>query len=109
MAGNTFGQVFRVTTWGESHGPAVGAVIDGCPPRLPLSAAQVQAEPARRRPGRPAHPPTARGRGTGPGARAGPGAVAQAVLDGAGITVLAYTVELGGVPARFVDETTIWD
>src|SRR4030042_1291668 len=60
MAGNTFGQVFRVTTWGESHGPAVGAVIDGCPPRLPLSAAQVQAELARRRPGVQAHATTRR-------------------------------------------------
>jgi chorismate synthase len=51
MAGNTFGQVFKVTTWGESHGAALGAVIDGCPPRLALSAAEVEAELARRRPG----------------------------------------------------------
>ncbi len=51
MAGNTFGQVFRVTTWGESHGPALGAVIDGCPPGLPLSPGDVQLELARRRPG----------------------------------------------------------
>jgi chorismate synthase len=55
MAGNTFGRVFRVTTWGESHGPAVGAVIDGCPPRLPLSAADIDRELARRRPGVQAH------------------------------------------------------
>ncbi len=55
MAGNTFGQVFRVTTWGESHGPALGAVIDGCPPRLPLSAADLQLELDRRRPGVQAH------------------------------------------------------
>ncbi len=55
MAGNTFGQVFRVTTWGESHGPATGAVIDGCPPRLPLSAADIDRELARRRPGVQAH------------------------------------------------------
>jgi chorismate synthase len=51
MAGNTFGQVFRVTTWGESHGPALGAVIDGCPPRLPLATADIDAALARRRPG----------------------------------------------------------
>jgi len=51
MAGNTFGKVFRVTTWGESHGPGVGAVIDGCPPRLPLTAADIDAVLARRRPG----------------------------------------------------------
>ena len=55
MAGNTFGQVFRVTTWGESHGPALGAVIDGCPPRLPLSPGDVQLELERRRPGVQAH------------------------------------------------------
>ena len=55
MAGNTFGRLLRVTTWGESHGPALGAVIDGCPPRLPLSAADIEAELARRRPGVQAH------------------------------------------------------
>jgi len=55
MAGNTFGQVFRVTTWGESHGPALGAVIDGCPPRLPLSAGDLEEDLARRRPGVQAH------------------------------------------------------
>lgn len=48
---NTFGNVFSVTTWGESHGPAVGAVVDGCPPRLPLEPADIQAELDRRRPG----------------------------------------------------------
>ncbi|MGQ9921094.1 MAG: chorismate synthase [Desulfobacca sp.] len=55
MSGNTFGKVLRVTTWGESHGPALGAVIDGCPPRLPLSAADIDAELARRRPGTSIH------------------------------------------------------
>ncbi len=174
MAGNTFGQVFKVTTWGESHGPALGAVIDGCPPRLPLSPAAVAAELARRRPGVQAHATTRRepdqveilsgvfeGLTTGtpisliirnrdvrsqdydalrevfrPGhgdvtfqakygirdhrgggrasaretvARVAAGAVAQIVLDQAGIKVLAYTVEFGGVPARFQDETAIWD
>jgi chorismate synthase len=174
MAGNTFGQVFRVTTWGESHGPALGAVIDGCPPRLPLAAADVEAELSRRRPGVQAHASSRRepdkveilsgvfeGRTTGtpisliiynrdvrsqdydalrdlfrPGhgdltfqakygirdhrgggrasaretvARVAAGAVAQKVLDGEGIRVLAYTVELGGVPANFADETVIWD
>lgn len=48
---NTFGKLFSVTTWGESHGLAVGVVIDGCPPRLPLEAAELQAELDRRRPG----------------------------------------------------------
>ena len=48
MSGNTFGQAFRVTTFGESHGPAVGVVIDGCPPGLDISAGQIEAELARR-------------------------------------------------------------
>jgi chorismate synthase len=49
--GNTFGRLFRVTTFGESHGPAVGVVVDGCPPRLALDAAEVQRDLDRRRPG----------------------------------------------------------
>src|SRR5215475_4722299 len=49
--GNTFGQLFRVTTFGESHGGGVGVVIDGCPPRLPISAAEIQRDLDRRRPG----------------------------------------------------------
>ncbi len=51
MAGNTFGKVFRVTTWGESHGTAVGATIDGCPPGIELSSADIQGDLDRRRPG----------------------------------------------------------
>ncbi len=51
MAGNTFGSVFRVTTWGESHGTAVGATIDGCPPGLELTPEVIQVEMDRRRPG----------------------------------------------------------
>src|SRR5436853_2741838 len=49
--GNTFGQLFRVTTFGESHGGAVGVVIDGCPPRIDISEADIQEELDRRRPG----------------------------------------------------------
>jgi chorismate synthase len=49
--GNTFGQLFRVTTWGESHGGGVGAVIDGCPPRIELTEADIQRDLDRRRPG----------------------------------------------------------
>jgi chorismate synthase len=49
--GNTFGRLFRVTSFGESHGPAVGVVVDGCPPRLALDVADVQRELDRRRPG----------------------------------------------------------
>jgi chorismate synthase len=51
MAGNSFGTLFRVTTWGESHGPAIGAVVDGMPPRLPLDEAYIQGFLDRRRPG----------------------------------------------------------
>lgn len=51
MSHNTFGHLFRVTTFGESHGPALGCVIDGCPPMIPLEAADIQAELDRRRPG----------------------------------------------------------
>lgn len=174
MAGNTFGQVFRVTTWGESHGPALGAVIDGCPPRLPLSPEDVQLELTRRRPGVQAHASSRRepdqveilsgifeGRTTGtpislivynrdvksqdydalrevfrPGhgdltyqakygirdhrgggrasaretvSRVAAGAVAKKVLDRDNIKVVAYTLELGGVRAKNLDEAIIWD
>jgi chorismate synthase len=51
MSHNTFGHLFRVTTFGESHGPALGCVVDGCPPLIPLEAAEIQAELDRRRPG----------------------------------------------------------
>ena len=49
--GSQFGQAFRITTFGESHGGAVGVVIDGCPPRLPLALAEIQHDLDRRRPG----------------------------------------------------------
>jgi len=52
MGGNSFGTLFRITTWGESHGKALGVVIDGCPPRMELSAEDIQKELDRRRPGR---------------------------------------------------------
>ncbi len=51
MAGNSIGQLFRVTTFGESHGSALGCVVDGCPPGLPLTEADIQPELDRRRPG----------------------------------------------------------
>ena len=51
MSGNTMGTVFRVTTWGESHGPAVGAVVDGCPPGVDLDESDIQQELDRRKPG----------------------------------------------------------
>lgn len=51
MSGSTFGRLFTVTTWGESHGPAIGAVIDGCPAGLPLSAKDIQPYLNRRKPG----------------------------------------------------------
>ncbi len=51
MSHNSFGHLFRVTTWGESHGPAIGCVVDGCPPRIGLSEADIQPWLDRRRPG----------------------------------------------------------
>jgi len=51
MSGNTTGVLFRVTTWGESHGPALGAVIDGCPPLMELTEGDIQTELDRRKPG----------------------------------------------------------
>jgi chorismate synthase len=168
MSGNTFGKAFRLTTWGETHGPALGAVIDGCPPRLPLTAADIDLELARRRPGTSIHTTSRRepdkveilsgvfqGQTTGtpisliiynqdvkseayeplqhvfrPGhgdftyqakygirdhrgggrasaretaARVAAGAVAQKILDTQNITVLAFTLELGGIRARQFD------
>ncbi|MEQ8603472.1 MAG: chorismate synthase [Marivibrio sp.] len=51
MSSNAFGALFRFTTWGESHGPAIGCVVDGCPPRIPLAAADIQKYLDRRKPG----------------------------------------------------------
>jgi len=51
MSHNTFGHLFRVTTWGESHGPALGCVVDGCPPGIPLTEADIQGFLDKRRPG----------------------------------------------------------
>lgn len=55
MSGNTFGKLFTVTTFGESHGPALGAIVDGCPPGLALSEADLQRDLDRRRPGTSRH------------------------------------------------------
>ena len=51
MSFNTFGHLFRVTTFGESHGPAIGCVVDGCPPKIPLTVEEIQHDLDRRRPG----------------------------------------------------------
>ena len=51
MSFNTFGKIFRFTTWGESHGPAIGCVVDGCPPNIPLSESAIQKNMNRRKPG----------------------------------------------------------
>ena len=55
MSFNTFGHMFRVTTFGESHGPAIGCVVDGCPPRIPLTEADIQPFLDKRRPGQSRH------------------------------------------------------
>ena len=51
MAGSSFGNIFRITTWGESHGKGVGVVVDGCPAGLPLTEADIQQYLNRRKPG----------------------------------------------------------
>ena len=51
MSFNTFGKFFRFTTWGESHGPAIGCVVDGCPPNIPIKEAEIQIEMNKRKPG----------------------------------------------------------
>jgi chorismate synthase len=51
MSHNTFGHLFRITTWGESHGPAIGCVVDGCPPGIPLTEAEIQTYLDKRKPG----------------------------------------------------------
>ena len=51
MSFNTFGKIFRFSTWGESHGPAIGCIIDGCPPNISISESDIQADMDRRRPG----------------------------------------------------------
>ena len=55
MSGNTLGTLFTVTTFGESHGPAIGCVIDGCPPGMELSEADIQPDLDRRKPGTSRH------------------------------------------------------
>ena len=55
MSGNSFGKLFVVTTFGESHGPAIGCIVDGCPPGMELAEADIQADLDRRRPGRSRH------------------------------------------------------
>ncbi len=52
MSFNTFGKLFRFTTWGESHGPAIGCIVDGCPPNIPVSEKNIQNDMNRRRPGK---------------------------------------------------------
>ncbi|HAN64517.1 MAG TPA: chorismate synthase, partial [Rhizobiales bacterium] len=51
MSHNSFGHLFRITTWGESHGPAIGCVVDGCPPGIPLTEADIQVYLDKRKPG----------------------------------------------------------
>ena len=51
MSFNTFGKIFRFTTWGESHGPAIGCIVDGCPPNISLTEQDIQKDMNRRRPG----------------------------------------------------------
>jgi chorismate synthase len=168
MGGNSFGTLFRITTWGESHGPALGVVIDGCPPRINLSIEDIQKELDRRRPGqgkgtsprkegdrvailsgvfegkttgmaislliqnedadsstydewkdifRPGHADFTyqakygirdhRGGGRASAretvGRVAAGAVAKKIIEEEGVSILAYTIELGGIQAQKID------
>ncbi len=168
MSGNTWGKVFRLTSFGESHGPGLGGVVDGCPSGIPLDEDMIQEELDRRKPGqglgssprkerdrvellsgvfegrttgtsigfyianedqrsrdyskvkdifRPGHADFSfqakygirdyRGGGRASGretvARVAGGAVAKAMLAPHGVRVLAYTLELGGIPAELTD------
>ncbi len=169
MSGNTFGTLFRLTTFGESHGPGLGGVVDGCPPGILLDESVIQRELDRRKPGqgglastarkeadivniqsgvfegittgtpigfsiantdhrsndyskikdvfRPGHADFSfnakfgmrdyRGGGRSSGretvSRVAGGAIAQELLKAEGISIYAYTVELGGIPAEVVD------
>jgi chorismate synthase len=51
MSFNTFGKIFRFTTWGESHGPAIGCIVDGCPPNINIKEQDIQIELDKRKPG----------------------------------------------------------
>ena len=51
MSGNTFGKIFKITTFGESHGTAMGCILDGCPPQIDLKKEDIQCELDRRKPG----------------------------------------------------------
>lgn len=51
MSHNSFGHLFRITTWGESHGPAIGCVVDGCPSNIPITAEELQVFLDKRKPG----------------------------------------------------------
>ena len=67
--GSSFGKLFRITTWGESHGPAIGVVVDGCPPGIELNEEHLQVELDRRRPGQS---PSTCGSARTPAAPSGP-------------------------------------
>ena len=72
MSGNTFGTLFAVTNFGESHGPAIGCVIDGCPPGMDLSEADIQGDLDRRRPRTPTNAARTTATSWRPSARATP-------------------------------------
>ena len=94
MSHNTFGHLFRVTTWGESHGPAIGCVVDGCPPGIRFTTAEIQAYLDRRaaRPVALRHPAPGAGRGENPVRRVR-GRRADAVTTGTPISLMIDNVD----------------
>ncbi len=93
MSGNSFGVLFRMTTWGESHGKAVGVVVDGCPPRISLCEEDVQEELDRRRPGQEGTSP----RGETDEVRILSG-LSQGITTGAPIAMIIYNKDVDSRP-----------
>ncbi len=94
MAGNSFGTLFRMTTWGESHGKALGVVIDGCPPGIELSEEDIQKEMDRRRPGQ--------GKGSSPRKESDRVQILSGVFEGkttgTPISILVWNEDVDSIP-----------
>ena len=98
MAGNSFGQLFRITTFGESHGTALGVIVDGCPPKISVSEADIQKELDRRRPGQ--------SRVTTPRKEADKAKILSGIFNGKTIgTPIALVVENVDVDSSKYEET----
>ncbi len=104
MSWNSFGHIFRVTTWGESHGPAIGCVVDGCPPGVPLTESDLQHWLDRRRPGTSRHVTQRREPDT---VRILSGVFADDRADGPVTTGAPISLSIDNVDSRSKDYTDI--